>query len=115
MKFEQTKRSRQLYISICFYIQLLILCDVGKAVDDAVAKVSLNESLPFDIFPQFYLLNLNVFQNNVIWDALDQFPHYLLPTNKQKLYVLILGRVQNAQKISIGPLSELDYAMVTKV
>lgn len=51
LNFEQTKRTRQLSISICFYIQLLILCDVGKIVDDAVTIVSFNNSFPFNIFP----------------------------------------------------------------
>lgn len=55
------------------------------------------------------------FQNDVIFDTLDRFPHYLLPLDQQKLYILLLVRVQNAHKISIGPFSELNYAMATKV
>lgn len=55
------------------------------------------------------------FQNDVIWDTVDEFPFYKLPLIKQKLIVLSLGRVQNSQKITIGPFSELNYEMSTKV
>lgn len=55
------------------------------------------------------------FQNNVIWDALDEFPHYILPIKKQKMLIIILKYVQNAPKVCIGPFSELNYEMITKV
>lgn len=48
MNAEQTKKGQSLSIAICFYIQLLILCDVGKTVDDAVTMISFYYSFPFD-------------------------------------------------------------------
>lgn len=102
--------NQYLSIAICYYIQLLILCDIGKAIDDAVIYTF------SDIHVEIYCHSLFVtFQNDVIWDTVDEFPFYKLPLIKQRLIVLGLGRVQNAQKITIGPFSELNYAMSTKV
>lgn len=62
-----------------------------------------------------FILHFFYSQNNVICEALLQFPHYLLPSNKQKMFVMLLNRVQNPGNISIGPFSELNYEMITKV
>lgn len=55
------------------------------------------------------------FQNDVIWDALNAFIHYMLPINKQKMLIIILKHVQNAPKVCLGPFSEMNYEMITKV
>lgn len=48
-------------------------------------------------------------------DALNRFKFYLLPTNKQKMFALILNRMQNGAKIQMGPFRKLDYEAATQV
>lgn len=44
-----------------------------------------------------------------------EFRFYLLPTNKQKLFMFAVHRMRNGSKIRMGPLSELNYEMTSKV
>lgn len=54
-------------------------------------------------------------QNNLILDALNRFPFYLLPLKKQRMFVLVVSRMQRAAKFRIGPFAELNYETATKV
>lgn len=100
--------------SCCCYIQLLILCDVGKTVNDAVILTK-----PINIclfcFYLIYYLKILFPQNNMIADALDRFPVYKLPLHTQKMYAFILNRVQNGAEIHMGPFRVLNYGAATEV
>lgn len=68
---------------------------------------------------QMYLYEENFFifcsQNNLILDALNRFPFYLLPLKEQRMFVLVVSRMQRAAKFRIGPFAELNYETATKV
>lgn len=51
----------------------------------------------------------------MITDALNQFPVYKLPLQTQRMYALILNRVQNGAEIHMGPFWQLNYGAVTEV
>lgn len=55
------------------------------------------------------------FQMNLVVNALDRFPFYLLPTRKQQMYALILNRIQNGASIRMGPFLKLHFAATTQV
>lgn len=90
------------------YIQLLLLCDVGKAVDDDVNITLFN-------LIKFFINAFNHFQDNMVLDALNDFPIYFLPIKKQKLFLLLTNCMQNRQKLTIGPFAELNYETLTQV
>ena len=58
---------------------------------------------------------LSILWNDLILGALNRFPFYLMPTEKQKLLAMVVSRMQNGAKIKMGPLSELNYATATQV
>lgn len=51
----------------------------------------------------------------MVLDALNDFPIYLLPIEKQKWFLFTINCMQNKQKPSIGPFAELNYETLTKV
>lgn len=83
------------------------LCDMGRTIDDAV------------LIYIFLLYNwdhfFNISQNNLALDALNQFPFYLLLCMKQKMFVLLLNRMQNGKQLQLGPFLELNYSTATNV
>lgn len=48
-------------------------------------------------------------------DALIQLPANKLPMQTQRMYALILNRVQNGTEVHMGPFQELNYTAVTWV
>lgn len=59
-----------------------------------------------------FLLN---FKTKILLDALNKFPIYLLSMKKQKMMILLINRMQNAEKMQMGPLTELNYDTGSRV
>lgn len=108
--FEQINWITGIGYSACCYIQLLVVCDAGKSVNDAVNWL-------FQWFQDlFSFVNIFIcFQSDSVVLAINRFKFYRLPPKKQEMFSLILNRMQNGAKIQMGPFRKLDYEAATQV
>lgn len=63
----------------------------------------------------YMYMYLNFKKNDQIYDALNRIPWYYATRLEQRNLICLLHRMQNGMRLTIGPLSELNYEMATYV